>query len=168
MSVPTPYGGNRNAISAKSLSVSKPPALKAFMSQLDQQVQATDRYNKEKENVEKQHFAASKVMWKNGFGELSAIEQVHEIESIEAKQKAEKRKQEDLVKFFDAQLQIRNDNQAAIFAQYDADTQAQIKKINRDASLDREAQKEARKRIREEKHIASLVLFSLTMGLYIK
>ena len=31
MSVPTPYGGNRNAISAKSLSVSKPPALKAFM-----------------------------------------------------------------------------------------------------------------------------------------
>ena len=65
-------------------------------------------------------------------------------------QKAEKRKQEDLVKFFDAQLQIRNDNQAAIFAQYDADTQAQIKKINRDASLDREAKKEARKRIREE------------------
>ena len=133
-----------------SLSADQRDALKAFMSQLDQQVQATDKYNKEKENVEKQHFAASKVMWKNGFGELSAIEQVHEIESIEAKQKAEKRKQEDLVKFFDAQLQIRNDNQAAIFAQYDADTQAQIKKINRDASLDREAKKEARKRIREE------------------
>lgn len=142
-----------NDLTAKmnaNLSKDQRDALSSFMGQLEQQVQATEQYNKERQMVEEQHFEATKTMWKNGFDELSTIEQSHEIESIEIKQKAEKRKQEDLVKFFDAQLKVRRDNQAAIFEGYDADTQAQIKKIDRDSSLDEKAKNEAIKRVIEE------------------